>query len=92
MVEKIVFTFRHPPKELEVRKVKTDRVNETYGSWYGKVRWRVEKIHVPGISVKVGELLTASRVYEIARTIDRRAAHQFELYNPKGVYDVREKD
>jgi len=31
-------------------------------------------------------------VYEIARTIDRRAAHQFELYNPKGVYDVREKD
>lgn len=92
MVEKIVFSFRHPPKELEVRKVKTDRVNDAYGSWYGKVRWRVEKIHVPGSSVKVGDLLPASRVFEIARTIDRKAAHQFELYNPKRVYDTREAE
>ena len=92
MVEKIVFTFERPPKAFQVRKVKTDRVNDAYGSWYGKLRWRVEKISVPGISVKEGDLLTTSRVYEIARTIDKKAAHQFELYNPKRVYDAREDE
>ncbi len=92
MVEKTVFMFKHPQKELQVRKVKTDRVNEAYGSWYGKIRWRVEKIRVPRIPVKKGDLLTTSRVYEIARTIDKKAAHQFELYNPKRVYDTREEE
>ena len=92
MVEKIVFTFKQPPKELEVRKIKTDRVNETYGSWFGKIRWRVEKEQVPGIPVKVGDILTTSRVYQIARAIDKKAAHQFELYNPKRVYDTREEE
>ncbi len=91
MVEKIVFTFEQPPKEFQVRKVKTDRVNDAYGSWYGKIRWRVEKILLPGISVKEGDLLPTSRVYEIARTIDKKAAHQFELYNPKREYDTREE-
>ncbi len=91
MVEKIIFTFKRPPKELEVRKVRTDRISDTYGSWFGKVAWRVEKVDVPGISVKVGDILTTSRVYQIARTIDRRAAQQFDLYNPKGVYDTREE-
>jgi hypothetical protein len=92
MVEKIVFTFKQPPKEFQVRKVKTERANDTYGSWYGKIQWRVEKIRVPGISVKEGDLLPTSRVYEIARTIDKKAAHQFELYNPKRVYDAREDE
>ena len=92
MVEKIVFKFEHPPKEFQVRKIKTDRVNDTYGSWFGKIRWRVEKIRVPGISVKEGDLLPTSRVYEIARTIDKKAAHQFELYNPKREYDTREEE
>ena len=90
MVEKIVFRFERAPKEFQVRKVKTDRVNDAYGSWYGKIRWRVEQIRVPGIAVKEGDLLTTSRVYEIARTIDKKAAHQFELYNPKRVYDTRD--
>ncbi len=92
MVEKIVFAFKHPPKELEVRKVKTDRVNEAYGSWFGKIRWRVEKVHVPGISVKKGDILTTARVFQIARTIDKKAAHKFELYNPKRVYDTQEEE
>ncbi len=91
MVEKIVFSFKQAPKELQVRKVKSDRVNDAYGSWYGKVRWRVEKVNVPGISVKEGDLLTTSRVYEIARTIDKKEAHKFELYNPKRVYDTNEE-
>jgi hypothetical protein len=90
MAEKIVFRFERPPKEFQVRKVKTDRINDAYGSWYGKIRWRVEKIHVTGIAVKEGDLLTTSRVFEIARTIDKKAAHQFELYNPKRIYDTRE--
>ena len=92
MVEKIVFTFKQPPKEFQVRKVKTERANDTYGSWYGKIQWLVEKIRGPGISVKEGDLLPTSRVYEIARTIDKKAAHQFELYNPKRVYDAREDE
>ena len=92
MVEKIVFTFKQPPKEFQVRKVKMDRVNNAYGSSYGKIRWRVEKIRVPGISVREGDLLPRSRVYEIARTIDKKAAHQFDLYNPKRLYDTREEE
>ncbi len=91
MVEKILFTFKSPPKEFEVRKIKTDRVNEAYGSWFGKVRWRVEKVQVAGISVKVGDVLTTAKVYQIARTIDQKAAHQFELYNPKQKYDTQEE-
>ena len=92
MVEKIVFAFKRPPKELVVHKVKTDRVNDAYGSWFGKIRWRVEKIQVPGSPVKEGEILTTSKVYQIARTIDKKAAHQFELYNPKPIYDPLEQD
>ncbi len=92
MVAKVVFVFKRPPKELEVRKVKIDRVNDAYGSWYGKIRWRVDKIEVPGSSVKVGDILPTSRVYQIARTIDKKAAHQFELYNPKSKYDTQEED
>jgi hypothetical protein len=92
MVEKVIFAFRRPPKEFEVRKVKADRINDTYGSWFGKTRWRVEKISVPGISVKVGDVLSTGRVYQIARTIDRKAAHQFDMYNPKKRYDTREEE
>ncbi len=92
MVEKIVFVFKHPPKELTVRKVKIDRANDAYGSWYGKIRWRVEKIEVPGCPVKEGAIVPTSRVYQIARTIDKKAAHQFELYNPKPIYDPLEED
>ena len=92
MVEKTFFSFKRPPKELEVRKIMTDRVNDTYGSWYGKIRWRVEKVAMPGCSVKSGDIISTSRVYQIARTIDQKAAHQFELYNPKPKYDPQEED
>ncbi len=92
MAEKISFAFHKPPKELEVRKIKTDRINDTYGSGYGKVRWRVEKIQLTGSPIRTGDILTTSRVYELARTIDRKAAHQFDLYNPKKDYDTREEE
>ncbi len=91
MVEKILFSFKRPPKELEVRKIMTDRVNDACGSWYGKIRWRVDKVEMPGCSVKVGDIIPTSRVYQIARTIDKKAAHQFELYNPKPKYDTQEE-
>lgn len=92
MAEKIVFSFRKPPKELEVRKIRTDRIHDACGSAYGKIRWRVEKIHVPAISVRVGDILTTSRVYEIARTVDKKAAHQFDLHHPKDITDAQEKE
>ena len=92
MVEKVVFAFKRSPKEFVVHKIKRDRVNDAYGSWYGKIGWRVEKIELLGCSVKAGDVLTTSKVYEIARTIDYKAAHQFELYNPKSLYDPSEQD
>jgi len=89
VVEKVVFTFRRPPKELQVRKIKRHRISDTYGSWFGRIGWKVERINVPGISVHVGDIISTSKVYEIARTIDKKAAHQFDMYNPKRVYETR---
>lgn len=77
-MEKVFFTFRNSLAELEVRKVKRNRCRT---GTYGKIEWRVTRANVPGAAIKVGDVLPTRRVYNIARAIDPRAAHAFDMEN-----------
>jgi hypothetical protein len=77
-MEKTVFTFKNELLELEVRKVKR---HHSLTSHYGKVVWQVTKAVIPGTAVKIGDVLPTRRVFFIAKDIDPRAAHAFDMEN-----------
>ncbi|MFQ5666824.1 MAG: hypothetical protein ACE5I7_10385 [Candidatus Binatia bacterium] len=77
-MEKVVFNFKNGLLELEVRKIKR---SSSVTSDYGKVLWRVTKASIPGGAVKVGCALPSRRVFFIAKDIDPRAAHAFDMEN-----------
>jgi len=77
-MEKTVFTFRSHLLEFEVRKLKR---YSSGTSNYGKIVWQVTKSNIPGTALKVGDLLPTRRVFYIAKDIDPRAAHAFDMEN-----------
>ena len=77
-MEKVVFAFKNQLLELEVRKVKR---HSSTTSDYGKILWRVTKATIPGSALKVGDILPTRRVFFIAKDIDPRAAHAFDMEN-----------
>ncbi len=77
-MEKIVFTFTNRLTEFEVRKVKR---HSSATSNYGKIMWQVTKARIAGTTVKIGDLLPTRRVFFIAKDIDPRAAHAFDMEN-----------
>jgi len=77
-MEKVVFSFTNHLLEFEVRKVKRHR---GLTSSYGKVMWEVTKAAIPGAAVRVGDVLPTRRVFFIAKDIDPRAAHAFDMEN-----------
>lgn len=77
-MEKVVFTFKNRQIEFEVRKVKRDASSTRT---YGKILWKVTKYNVPAGAVKVGDVLPTRRVFFIAKDIDPRAAHAFDMEN-----------
>lgn len=79
--EKVYFTFRNHIAELQVKKLKKNR-GATRD--FGKIVWQVTKAGIPGAAVKVGDILATRRVYFIAKDIDPRAAHAFDMENQPG--------
>ncbi|MFI5394288.1 MAG: hypothetical protein ACHQ9S_02035 [Candidatus Binatia bacterium] len=77
-MEKVTFQFENGLLAFEVRKVKR---HSSTTSEYGKIVWRVTRARIPGSAVKVGDLLPARRVFFIAKDIDPRAAHAFDMEN-----------
>ena len=77
-MEKVVFTFTNQLLEFEVRKLK--RFSSATSN-YGKIMWQVTKANIPGAAVKVGDVLPTRRVFYIAKDIDPRAAHAFDMEN-----------
>jgi len=77
-MEKVRFNFRNDLAELEVYKVKRDR---SATSNYGKILWRVTVAEIPGAAIKVGDVLPTRRVFFVAKDIDPRAAHAFDMEN-----------
>ena len=77
-MEKIVFNFKNRLTEFEVRKVKR---HSSTTSDYGKIMWQVTKSSIPSGTVKVGDVLATRRVFFIAKDIDPRAAHAFDMEN-----------
>ncbi len=77
-MEKVVFNFKNHLLEFEVRKIKR---HNGLTSNYGKIVWQVTKADIPGIAVKVGDVLPTRRVFYIAKDIDPRAAHAFDMEN-----------
>lgn len=77
-MEKIVFNFKNHLIELEVRKVKR---NTSLTSHYGKILWQVIKVNIPGSAIKVGDVLPTRKVFLIAKDLDPRAAHAFDMEN-----------
>ncbi len=77
-MEKVVFSFKNHLLEFEVRKVKR---HSGLTANYGKIVWQVTKATIPGTAVKVGDVLPTRRVFFIAKDIDPRAAHAFDMEN-----------
>ena len=77
-MEKVVFNFKNSFAELEVRKVKRNR---SMTSTYGKILWQVTKAEIPGTALKAGDILPTRRVFYVAKDIDARAAHAFDMEN-----------
>ncbi len=77
-MQKVVFTFSNRLLEFEVRKLKR---HSSPTSDYGKIMWQVTRANIPGIAIKVGDVLPTRRVFYIAKDIDSRAAHAFDMEN-----------
>ena len=75
-MEKVEFTCHNGLVEFAVRKVKRSYSNT---SRYGKIQWRVTKAKIPGTAVKPGDILPTRRVFLLAKDIDPRAAHAFDM-------------
>jgi len=77
-MEKVVFHFTNDLLALEVRKIKRDKSTT---SEYGKILWQVTRAEIPAGAVRVGDVLSTKRVFFIAKDIDPRAAHAFDMEN-----------
>ena len=76
--EKVYFSFRNHIAEFEVKKMKKDR-GATRD--FGKIVWQVTKANIPGTAIKLGDVLPTRRVFYVAKDIDPRAAHAFDMEN-----------
>ncbi|MBI4514310.1 MAG: hypothetical protein HY699_00630 [Deltaproteobacteria bacterium] len=76
--EKVHFSFSNHVAHFAVKKMKRDR-GATRD--FGKIVWQVTQADVPGSALKVGDVLPTRRVFYIAKDIDPRAAHAFDMEN-----------